>query len=38
MKTIIALSLAVMLAACGMDFHGPNGEVVISDVNHNAGE
>ena len=32
MKKIVALTLAVFLAACGMDFHGPNGEVVISDI------
>lgn len=32
MTKIIALSLAVLLSACAMDFHGPNGEVVVSDI------
>ena len=38
MKKIVALTLAVLLAACSIDFHDEAGRAVISDVNLDVGE
>lgn len=37
-KKIVALTLAVLLAACGVDFHDDTGRPVTSDVNLDIGE
>jgi hypothetical protein len=38
LKTFVALTLAVLLAACTVDFHDEAGRVVTSDVNLEVGE
>jgi hypothetical protein len=37
-KKIVALTLAVLLAACGVDFHDDGGRPVTSDVILEVGE